>query len=179
MSTSKYSRLDSDSERLPENMTRIGYDADTERYQYQDSTDGSYWEGPPGSQYGVLRPVGWVDPRSDEERLLASEQQDKIMEETARQDWRMLLPFFLLCGVFLLGIWWVVGGWGLWDQIHGRGSVCSEKGYEVKIRAGDTCWGIAGGKAEVLERLKELNEGVDCDKLGVGDVVCLPGGSGG
>lgn len=48
--------------------------------------------------------------------------------------------------------------------------------YEVNIRAGDTCWKIAGGKAEVLEQLKGLNKGVNCDRLFVGDVVCLPGG---
>lgn len=171
MSNTRYSRLDSDEERLPENMTRTGYDADTQRYQYQDTTDGSYWEGPPGSQYGILRPVGWTDPRSDEERLLASQEQDRKLEETAREDWRMLLPFFLLCGVFLLGVWWLVGGRDFWRE----GGTCPKDSYAIKIRADDTCWNIAGRREDVLEELKHsLKKGVDCDKLQVGDVLCLP-----
>lgn len=87
----------------------------------------------------------------------------------------MLLPFFLLCAVFLLGVWWVIGGRGFW-MTQGRGRQCPMNQYEVNIRAGDTCWKIAGGKAEVLEQLKGLNKGVNCDRLFVGDVVCLPGG---
>lgn len=34
-------------------MERVGYDADTQTYTYQD-TDGSYWEGAPGARYGNL-----------------------------------------------------------------------------------------------------------------------------
>jgi hypothetical protein len=172
MSNTKYSRLDTDEERLPENMTRIGYDADTEQYQYQDTTDGSHWQGPPGSRHGVLRPVGWTDPRSDEERLLASEQQDRHLKEQEKEAWRYLLPFFLLCGVFLLGVWYVIGGRGFWTETR----VCGHGTYKVEIRAGDTCWSLAGEKADVLEQLKHLNEGVNCDRLGVGDVLCLPDG---
>ena len=44
-----------DEYRLPEGMRRVGYDADTQRYTFQDS-DGSYWEGPAGARYGELRP---------------------------------------------------------------------------------------------------------------------------
>lgn len=51
--------LDTDEERLPEGMTRIGYDADTQVYTYRDS-DGSLWEGAPGCRYGRLQRV----PRS-------------------------------------------------------------------------------------------------------------------
>ncbi|KAH6849661.1 hypothetical protein B0I37DRAFT_369511 [Chaetomium sp. MPI-CAGE-AT-0009] len=49
----RWSHLDTDEERLPEGMTRIGYDADTQVYTYRD-TDGSHWEGAPGVQYGKL-----------------------------------------------------------------------------------------------------------------------------
>lgn len=90
------------------------------------------------------------------------------------------MPFFLLCGVFLVGVWWVIGGRGFWEgKDIIQTSRCLEGQYEVRIKAGDTCWAIAGGQAEVLERLKGLNEGVDCDKLGVGEVVCLPVAAGG
>ncbi|KAK3369249.1 hypothetical protein B0T24DRAFT_357335 [Lasiosphaeria ovina] len=49
----RWSHLDTDEERLPPGMTRVGYDADTQIYTYRD-TDGIIWEGVPGSQYGTL-----------------------------------------------------------------------------------------------------------------------------
>ncbi|AEO58170.1 hypothetical protein MYCTH_2305349 [Thermothelomyces thermophilus ATCC 42464] len=52
----RWSYLDSDEERLPEGMVRVGYDADTQVYTYRDS-DGSYWEGAPGARYGKLHRV--------------------------------------------------------------------------------------------------------------------------
>lgn len=45
-----------DEYRLPEGLQRIGYDADTQIYTYQD-TDGSYWEGEEGNRYGQLHRV--------------------------------------------------------------------------------------------------------------------------
>lgn len=53
----RWSHLDTDAERLPENMTRIAYDSDTQVYTYRDNTDGSLWEGAPGATYGKLFPV--------------------------------------------------------------------------------------------------------------------------
>ena len=50
----RWSHLDTDEERLPEGMTRIGYDADTQTYTFRDATDGSLWKGAPGCQYGKL-----------------------------------------------------------------------------------------------------------------------------
>jgi len=47
----------SNDDRLPYGMQRVGYDADTQQYTYQDA-DGSYWEGLPGNTYGELRRVG-------------------------------------------------------------------------------------------------------------------------
>ncbi|KAK3302592.1 uncharacterized protein B0T15DRAFT_543323 [Chaetomium strumarium] len=52
----RWSHLDTDEERLPEGMTRVAYDADTQIYTYRDS-DGSYWEGAPGVRYGKLHRV--------------------------------------------------------------------------------------------------------------------------
>ncbi|KAM7206131.1 hypothetical protein V8F20_002913 [Naviculisporaceae sp. PSN 640] len=49
----RWSHFDTDEERLPDGMKRVGYDADTQVYTYRD-TDGSYWEGAPGVQYGKL-----------------------------------------------------------------------------------------------------------------------------
>lgn len=42
-----------DEARLPEGMTRVGYDSDTGKYYFRDS-DGSLWEGPEGAQYGEM-----------------------------------------------------------------------------------------------------------------------------
>lgn len=50
----RWSQFDTDEERLPEGMRRVAYDADTQIYTYRDDTDGSYWEGAPGVQYGKL-----------------------------------------------------------------------------------------------------------------------------
>ncbi|KAK4123106.1 hypothetical protein N657DRAFT_645831 [Parathielavia appendiculata] len=57
----KWSDLDGDEGRLPEGMTRVGYDADTQVYTYRDS-DGSYWEGAPGCRYGRLHRVKSATP---------------------------------------------------------------------------------------------------------------------
>lgn len=51
----RWSHLDTDEERLPEGMVRIGYDADTQTYTYQDNNNGTLWEGPEGARYGTLR----------------------------------------------------------------------------------------------------------------------------
>lgn len=37
-------------------MSRIGYDADTERYTFQDE-QGVLYESEPGNAYGMLRPI--------------------------------------------------------------------------------------------------------------------------
>lgn len=50
--------FDEDDERLPDGMRRVGYDADTQTYTFRDETDGTLWEGEPGSRYGTLRRQG-------------------------------------------------------------------------------------------------------------------------
>ncbi|GAB1320053.1 hypothetical protein MFIFM68171_10263 [Madurella fahalii] len=57
----RWSHLDSDEERLPDGMIRVGYDADTQVYTYRDS-DGSYWEGAPGCRHGRLQRVSTAAP---------------------------------------------------------------------------------------------------------------------
>lgn len=56
---------DTDEERLPDGMTRVGYDADTQVYTFRD-TDGSLWEGPPGCQYGRMTKVADAPKRSSD-----------------------------------------------------------------------------------------------------------------
>lgn len=43
-------------------MKRIGYDADTQRYKFQDEK-GVLYESEPGSAYGTLRPIAERDIR--------------------------------------------------------------------------------------------------------------------
>jgi len=52
----RWAYYDTDLERLPEGMERIGYDADTQQYTYRDS-DGSIWNGASGARYGSLTKV--------------------------------------------------------------------------------------------------------------------------
>ncbi|KUI63257.1 Putative L,D-transpeptidase YkuD [Cytospora mali] len=66
---SRYMESDTDEERLPEGMVRIGYDADTQVYTFRDA-DGSIWEGPPGSRYGSLTKIAEAPkPPSDLENI--------------------------------------------------------------------------------------------------------------
>lgn len=57
----RWSHLDTDEDRLPDGMTRVGYDADTQTYTYRDA-DGSLWRGAPGVQYGKLFRVKEATP---------------------------------------------------------------------------------------------------------------------
>lgn len=77
----RWSHLDTDKERLPEGMTRIGYDADTQTYTFRDG-EGNLWKGAPGCQYGKLfrvkppSPLGSVtveEPEGDEPDAILNE----------------------------------------------------------------------------------------------------------
>lgn len=57
----RWAYLDTDEERLPEGMRRVGYDARTQTYTYRDA-DGSAWEGVPGARYGRLQRAN-TEPR--------------------------------------------------------------------------------------------------------------------
>lgn len=52
------SSYDEDSARLPDNMVRCGYDADTQRYYFRDTTTNEIWEGNRGTYYGHMTRVG-------------------------------------------------------------------------------------------------------------------------
>lgn len=58
----RWSHLDTDEERLPDGMARIGYDADSETYTFRDAADGSLWRSAPGCQYGKLFRVRPPEP---------------------------------------------------------------------------------------------------------------------
>lgn len=54
--SSRWTREDEDSYRLPEGMVRIAYDADTRQYTFLDTTDGTRYVSAPGNKYGTLVP---------------------------------------------------------------------------------------------------------------------------
>ena len=74
---SRYSHYDTDEERLPEGMTRVGYDADTQVYTFK-SPEGELYEAAPGNRYGELWPVG--------QRPQLSQRDIEANDETGR--WR-------------------------------------------------------------------------------------------
>ena len=54
---------------------------------------------------------------------------------------------------------------------------CGESAMAVVVQSGDSCWNIAQEHGMDLEELSKLNEerGVrlDCEKLGIGESVCV------
>ncbi len=166
---SRFSYYDTDDERLPEGMTRVGYDADTQVYTFQDE-DGSLWEGPPGARYGQLTLVSsGPSPSSPHaapsEPLIVSA---PVQHRSWRQELMPLLNFLLLIGVFLLGVFWFMG-----FSFRPAPPACGG-GPSHTVERGDTCWEIAKGRGISLDELQGVNEGLDCNRLRIGDVVCLP-----
>lgn len=169
---SRFSRYDSDEERLPEGMRRVGYDADTQVYTFQDR-DGSYWESAPGCQYGQLTRVGnpALDDASDTEPFLFHD------GPTQNKSWRAelmpLLNFGIIIGVSLLGLFWY-----LHYAASGGGDLrpaCSPDQSAYAIQKGDTCWAIGESRGISVNDILQANTGLDCDKLGIGSIICLPG----
>ncbi|ORY66232.1 uncharacterized protein BCR38DRAFT_340146 [Pseudomassariella vexata] len=175
----RWSQYDTDEERLPSGMERIGYDADEEIYTFRDS-DGSIWQSAPGSRYGQLRRVS--GPPAQPERF----DQDIDLEgsppppyESAEPEvsWRHemmpLFNWFLVIGLFLLGVFWYLNkaaaGERTVPEVH-----CSDRAIPYSIRPGDTCWALAENRGVSLDVFLEVNVGLDCDKLGIGETVCLP-----
>ncbi|KAH6663267.1 hypothetical protein F5X68DRAFT_225763 [Plectosphaerella plurivora] len=165
---SRFSRYDTDEERLPEGMERIGYDADTQTYTYRDSTGRTY-EGAPGATYGHLSPSGGEDEpfmgEPGQHRPLRGWEEER---NSWRQAWAPLLNFFLLVGLFLLGV-----GWLLYGRSGAPTVECAEGDEAYKVAKGDTCWALAQARGMSVEDILKKNEGLDCDALPVGGLVCL------
>ncbi len=100
------SRYDDDEERLPEGMTRVGYDADTGVYTFQDA-DGSYWESAPGSRYGQLTRVGHeLAGEDDDAQPFLPGNTHASPQVSWRHELMPLLNFGVIIGVALLLLWW-------------------------------------------------------------------------
>jgi hypothetical protein len=171
-------------------MRRVGYDADTGVYTYQDA-DGSYWEGSPGARYGELHRgmalslsklrlthtdasfvVGDGEPpeSNDDDHLLGTpKQQEQHIIDPA---WRMMAPFLLLICVFLLGVYVLLGG-RLWWSPTNHGVACADNQELYQVRSGDTCWDISRRHDMSLQQLESMNVDLDCDSLKIGSNICV------
>ncbi|KAL1702124.1 hypothetical protein EV121DRAFT_210724 [Schizophyllum commune] len=181
----RWSQYDEDSHRLPEGMTRIGYDADTQRYTFRDS-DGSIWQGPEGAEYGEMTRVSdgtqgspdededveqGLPSRSDGYSQLATDVNEPVIRGRGvnTDAYRSLFPFFLIIAVFLLFIWKFI----LSPNIHETPS-CPNGQREYIVEPGDSCYQISIAHGIPLDKFFELNPKVKCDKLYPGSAVCLP-----
>ncbi|KAI0874787.1 carbohydrate-binding module family 50 protein [Hypoxylon argillaceum] len=174
----RWSEYDTDEERLPEGMQRIGYDADTQVYTFRDAQGGT-WESAPGSQYGRLSRVrdAAAPPAYAEEDDESSPSQPLTYgpgggaQPSWRQEMMPLLNWFLLVGLFLLVVLWFISGGSSKREVVRR---CAGDTAPYKIKAGDTCWAIAEARSLSVDVLLENNEGLDCDKLSIGETICVP-----
>ncbi|OTB01405.1 carbohydrate-binding module family 50 protein, partial [Hypoxylon sp. CI-4A] len=167
---SRWSQYDTDAERLPEGMQRIGYDADSQTYTFRDA-DGTIWESAPGNRYGGLyRVTTTFEPYGDD--TTEPLQQASEPPTSWRHDMMPLLNWFLLVGLFLVFVFWFISG----SAIKRADPITCQHDTSTpyKIKSGDTCWAIAEQYNVPLESLLNENQGLDCDRLGVGGTVCIP-----
>lgn len=85
-----------------------------------------------------------------------------------------MLPFALLVLVALLLLFKFLYGGAEADgdrQIH-----CAQGATAVQVKKGDTCWAIGKAHGLDVEELTALegNKGVDCERLRVGQDICVP-----
>ncbi|KAF9487491.1 hypothetical protein BDN71DRAFT_1404682 [Pleurotus eryngii] len=180
----RWTQYDEDEYRLPAGMKRVGYDADTGRYQYRDAA-GHLYEGPEGSQFGELTRVGSapittsneddddleaLPVRADGYQPLAT---DGITRHryNIESPYRILFPFFLGIGVILLLVWRLVLSPGLSPPKP----LCPEDTQSYLVQPGDNCWEIAHSHGCPWPEFQKLNSNINCDRLTPGAVVCLPG----
>lgn len=156
-----------DEQRLPEGFERVGYDADTERYTFIERPTGKYYESAPGNRYGLLTPVG-SRPAPE-----AIEPMNAEVKERNKQAVRMMLPFALLVLVFLFLVFKFLYGGADNDVPQVQ---CDEGYHKIQIKKGETCWELAEAHGLGVEDLLQLegNEDVDCDRLRIGQDVCVP-----
>ncbi|KAF2020471.1 carbohydrate-binding module family 50 protein [Aaosphaeria arxii CBS 175.79] len=168
----RWANRDSDEERLPEGFKRIGYDADEQVYYFIETHTGDYYKSSPGNRFGVLSPTS-APPSSVTDAAYVSDDQIKKGHTEAV---RLMLPFALLvlCVLFLLFKFVfssVDAGADGGTQIH-----CAEGYNAVQIAKGETCWSTGQAYGLGVEELLAIegNQYIDCDRLQVGQSICVP-----
>lgn len=94
---------------------------------------------------------------------------------TPNQDeaWRLFAPFLLLICVFLLGVYWLVGGRFWWPSGDSHQTTCASGQRLYSITQGDTCWDLARRFDMTVPQLEVINKGIDCNRLSVGADICV------
>lgn len=99
------------------------------------------------------------------------------LKKSNHESVKMMLPFALLAVVFLLLMFRLLGGAGESQADRGVPQIhCAEGTAAIQIKEGQTCWEIGEAYGVGVEGLLKLagNEGVDCDKLAIGQGICVP-----
>ncbi|KAG8815098.1 hypothetical protein FRC19_001263 [Serendipita sp. 401] len=180
-------------------MKRVGYDADTQRYYFQEGSE--LYEGEPGAEFGgQLRHVGrgtiykfagnlsttftfLVSPLSLLTTCIlpAPRRTDNYPPAAAashqdRLAWRQLAPFLTLVFVILLLL--IRYFWVSFDLVPSTPEAnhpsCQHGLVTYKVVKGDNCWSIADARGWNLEKLHHENVGLECEPLRVGTYLCVP-----
>ncbi len=155
-------------------MTRVGYDADTQVYTFQDE-DGSYWEGAPGCEFGQLTRAGQGrteagDDADDTEPFLPP---NAAQPKTSwRHELMPLLNFGVIVGVTLLLLIWYLRRSAASNEPPSIECPIGTAAYAIK--QGDTCWDLGESRGISVDDILGSNPGLDCDKLRGGMNICLP-----
>lgn len=81
-----------------------------------------------------------------------------------------LLNFFMILALFLVGLFWFLG----WMTSSKSLSHCGPGSHAHQIQSGESCWSIADMHQIELDKLRNANEGIDCDLLRAGGTICVP-----
>ncbi|KAF5664474.1 peptidoglycan-binding domain-containing protein [Fusarium heterosporum] len=169
---SRFSRYDTDEERLPEGMQRVGYDADSQVYTFRDA-DGSYWESAPGNQYGQLTKVGEARPEGQETEtfLMTSEQYQPKMSWFTEM--KPFLNFLMLVILSLVLLCWFLGRKTSPEE---RIPIpdCPEGTVAYAVKQGDTCWEVAKKNGVSVDDILKKNADLDCEAMMIDDRICVP-----
>ncbi|KAF9513162.1 hypothetical protein BS47DRAFT_1393535 [Hydnum rufescens UP504] len=151
-----------DSDRLPEGMTRVGYDSDTQQYTFQD--DSGLWLGEAGTEFGgEMRYIGPAPLRSESPQTSAS----------SSSSYQILLPFFLIIAVFLLLVFRLVSTPS--SSLKPPPRSCASGGNLYTVVLGDTCWDLALKFGVTVKNIERMNPGLDCAHLmSSGQIPPLP-----
>jgi hypothetical protein len=171
---SRFSRYDTDEERLPEGMQRVGYDADTQVYTFRDA-DGSYWESAPGNEYGQLTKVGEARPEGQETETFLMTSQQQRPKMTWFTEMKPFLNFLMLVILSLVLLFWFLGYKGSSSDERIPIADCPEGTVAYAIHKGDTCWEIANKNGVSVDDLKNKNPDLNCEALKINDRICVPG----
>ncbi|PVG00906.1 hypothetical protein CPB86DRAFT_782153 [Serendipita vermifera] len=146
-------------------MERVGYDADTQRYYFQEGEE--LYEGEPGAEFGgQLRHIGRAPTREP-----GSSPYTKEYESSG---WRQLAPFLLLVGAVLFLMIRYFGFGAHFLPAPTPELKCVEGTELYKAVAGDDCWSIANARGWNLEKLNRANAHLNCNPLKVGATMCVP-----